>query len=183
LDQHFSNPVPRQKKGRRKIMAQHKRAARTQGTTRKKVASSSRRRTARRTGSRRRQSLMNSGMLAVRSGVSGDVNAMQDEIRSIAGDLQDRLARLNKISRKGAAHAGEGVQDFIADTLSSLTGRAVSRLTSRVQDRASDLTDEAARVGNKAIRRVTREVDKRPLLTLAIAAGVGYLAGMAMNRD
>jgi ElaB/YqjD/DUF883 family membrane-anchored ribosome-binding protein len=164
-------------------MAQQKKAARTQGSTRKKVASSNRRRTARRARARRPQSLMNSGMLAVRSGVSGDVSAMQAEIRNLAGDLQDRLARLNGISRKGAAHAGEGVQDFIADTLNSLTGRAVSRLTSRVQDRASDLTDEAARMGNKAIRRVTREVDRRPLLTLAIAAGVGYLAGMAMKRD
>jgi ElaB/YqjD/DUF883 family membrane-anchored ribosome-binding protein len=165
-------------------MAQQKKAVRAQNATRKKVGSSNRRRTARRARSRSRpQSLMNSGMLAVRSGVSGDVNAMQAEIRNIAGDLQDRLARLNAISHKGAAHAGEGMQDFIADTLNSLTGRAVSRLTSRVQDRASDLTDEAARMGNKALRRVTREVDKRPLLTLAIAAGVGYLAGMAMKRD
>lgn len=165
-------------------MAQQKKAVRVQNATRKKAGSSNRRRTARRARSRSRpQSLMNSGMLAVRSGVSGDVNAMQAEIRNIAGDLQDRLARLNSISRKGAAHAGEGVQDFIADTLDSLTSRAVSQLTSRVQDRASDLTDEAARMGNKALRRVTREVDKRPLLTLAIAAGVGYLAGMAMKRD
>ena len=39
-------------------------------------------------------------------------------------------------------------------------------------------------MSNKAIKRVSREIDRRPLLTLAIAAGVGYLAGMAMqNRD
>ena len=38
-------------------------------------------------------------------------------------------------------------------------------------------------MSNKAIKRVSREIDRRPLLTLAIAAGVGYLAGMAMRRQ
>jgi ElaB/YqjD/DUF883 family membrane-anchored ribosome-binding protein len=161
-------------------MAQHKR---TQSATRKKTASSSRRRMARRTGSRRRsRSLINGGLLAVRSGVSGDVNAMQAEIRHLAGDLQDRLNRLNAISRQGANHASEGVQGFIADTLDSLTSRAVSQFAEPIQERFNDLTDEATRVSNKAIRRVSREIDRRPLLTLAIAAGVGYLAGMAMQH-
>jgi ElaB/YqjD/DUF883 family membrane-anchored ribosome-binding protein len=167
-------------------MAQHKRAARTSTTTRKKAASTGRRRrrAGRRASSRRRQqSFLNSGLLAVRSGVSGDVSAMQAEIRNLAADLQDRLARLNGISRSGTAHASEGVQDFIAHTLDSIAGKAVSKLTSRVQDRASELTDEATRMSNKAIKRVSREIDRRPLLTLAIAAGVGYLAGMAMRRQ
>ena len=165
-------------------MAQQKRAVRAQNATRKKAGSSNRRRTARRARSRSRpQSLMNTGMLAVRSGVSGDVNAMQAEIRHLAGDLQDRLNRLNAISRKGASHASGSVQDFIAETLDTLTSRAVSQLAEPIQEKFGDLTDEATRMSNKALKRVTREVDKRPLLTLAIAAGVGYLAGMAMKRD
>ena len=73
--------------------------------------------------------------------------------------------------------------DFIAHTLDSLAGKAVSKLTNRVQEGASDLTNEATRMSNKAIKRVSREIDRRPLLTLAIAAGVGYLAGMAMRRQ
>ncbi len=166
-------------------MAQHKRGARSATTTRKKAVSTGRRRRAGRrpTSRRRRQSLLNSGLLAVRSGVSGDVSAMQAEIRNLASDLQDRLARLNGISRSGTAHASEGVQDFIAHTLDSLAGKAVSKLTNRVQEGASDLTNEATRMSNKAIKRVSREIDRRPLLTLAIAAGVGYLAGMAMRRQ
>ena len=165
-------------------MAQHRRAARTQSATRKKAAPSNRRRKTRRTGSRRRsQSLINGGLLAVRSGVSGDVNAMQAEIRHLAGDLQDRMARLNSISRKGASHASGSVQDFIAETIDSLTSRAVSQLAEPIQEKFGDLTDEATRMSNKAIKRVSREIDRRPLLTLAIAAGVGYLAGMAMRRE
>jgi ElaB/YqjD/DUF883 family membrane-anchored ribosome-binding protein len=164
-------------------MAQQKRTAKTQTATRKKAASSQRRRVTRRSSSRRSQSLINSGMIAVRNGMSGDVKAMQTEIRSLAGDLQDRLARLNGISRQGAAHAGEGVQDFIADTLDQLTSKAVQHFAEPMQERVSELTDGAARMGNKAIKRVSREIDRRPLLTLAIAAGVGYLAGMATRRD
>ena len=127
---------------------------------------------------------MKGGLLAVRNGMSGDVNAMQAEIRHLASDLQDRLARLNTISRKGAAMPATGVQDFIADTLDSSTSSAVSQLTERIQEKVGDFTDEATRMSNKAIKRVSREIDRRPLLTLAIAAGVGYLAGMAMqNRE
>jgi ElaB/YqjD/DUF883 family membrane-anchored ribosome-binding protein len=168
-------------------MAQHKRANRasTSTTGRKRATSTSRRRRmTRRARARRPQSLMKGGLLAVRDGMSGDVTAMQDEVRHLASDLQDRLNRLNRISRQGASHASEGVQHFIADTLDSLTSKAVSDLTSGVQERVTDLTDEATRMSNKAIRRVSREIDRRPLLTLAIAAGVGYLAGMAMqHRD
>ena len=35
---------------------------------------------------------------------------------------------------------------------------------------------------NEALRRVEEEVEQRPLLTLAIAAGIGFLAGMAGRR-
>jgi ElaB/YqjD/DUF883 family membrane-anchored ribosome-binding protein len=165
-------------------MAQHKRTTRTSASARKKTASTNRRRAARRTRARRPQSFVGGGLMAVRNGMSGDVGAMQTEIRHLASDLQDRLNRLNSISRRGATHASEGVQNFIADTLDNLTGKAVSQLTDGVQERVSDFTDEATRVSNKAIKRVSREIDRRPLLTLAIAAGVGYLAGMAMqHRD
>jgi ElaB/YqjD/DUF883 family membrane-anchored ribosome-binding protein len=136
----------------------------------------------RRARARRPQSLIRGGLVAARNGMSGDVSAMQADIRHLAGDLQDRLNRLNAISRQGASHASEGVQDFIADTLDNLASKAVSQLTGGVQERVTDFTDEATRMSNKAIKRVSREIDRRPLLTLAIAAGVGYLAGMAMQH-
>jgi ElaB/YqjD/DUF883 family membrane-anchored ribosome-binding protein len=34
-----------------------------------------------------------------------------------------------------------------------------------------------------AIRRIENEVGQRPLLTLAIAAGIGFLAGIAGRRS
>ena len=68
-------------------MAQHKRSTRPSTPMRKKAASANRRRIMRSAGSRRRpQSLINGGLLAVRNGVSGDVNAMQAEIRKLLAE-------------------------------------------------------------------------------------------------
>jgi ElaB/YqjD/DUF883 family membrane-anchored ribosome-binding protein len=41
---------------------------------------------------------------------------------------------------------------------------------------------EAMVLSSDAIRRIEDEVNQRPLLTLAIAAGIGFLAGMAGRR-
>lgn len=163
-------------------MAQRKRAAAHTGASARKKAATSRRR--RKSARRRngRSSFLDGSYVAVRKGVSTDVSQMQAEIRSLANDLQDRLNRLNAISQQGASHASAGLQDFISNTLDRVTSDAMSGFTHRVQDGASDLTHEATRMGGKALKRVGKEIDKRPLLTLAIAAGIGFLAGMA-RRD
>jgi ElaB/YqjD/DUF883 family membrane-anchored ribosome-binding protein len=36
-----------------------------------------------------------------------------------------------------------------------------------------------AKVGNDALERVASEVERRPLVTLAVAIGIGILIGMA----
>ena len=47
---------------------------------------------------------------------------------------------------------------------------------------ASSVSDEASRLSGDAIKRIEDEIGQRPLLTLAIAAGIGFLAGMAGRR-
>jgi hypothetical protein len=50
----------------------------------------------------------------------------------------------------------------------------------REEIRTRKLTsDEAAKLGNDALRRLSNEVEHRPLITLAIAVGVGILVGLA----
>jgi ElaB/YqjD/DUF883 family membrane-anchored ribosome-binding protein len=41
---------------------------------------------------------------------------------------------------------------------------------------------DAFQFGSDTIKRIADEAEHRPLLTLAIAAGVGYLAGLAGRR-
>ena len=53
---------------------------------------------------------------------------------------------------------------------------------SAVSDQAGKMGNEAAKLGNDALRRLSREVEHRPLVTLAVAVGVGILIGVASRR-
>ena len=53
---------------------------------------------------------------------------------------------------------------------------------SRGYDEAARLGNEAARFGNTALRRLSNEVEERPLVMLAVAIGVGILVGIATQR-
>jgi hypothetical protein len=41
------------------------------------------------------------------------------------------------------------------------------------------MSDEAAKLSNDALHRLSYEVEHRPLVTLAVAVGVGILVGLA----
>jgi len=49
-------------------------------------------------------------------------------------------------------------------------------------DEAVRIGNEAAELGNEALRRIAREVERRPLVILAVAIGVGILVGLAGRR-
>jgi ElaB/YqjD/DUF883 family membrane-anchored ribosome-binding protein len=111
--------------------------------------------------------------------VAGDVAAMRSEIADMIASLDQRIERLNRLTKRGAAHAAEGANDIVLGALSDLTGR----VTGRAESGVFAASDEVAKFGNQAIDRVVREIDKRPLLTLAIAAGIGFIAGLARRPE
>ena len=79
------------------------------------------------------------------------------------------------MSKRGASHAADEAREFVSDTL--------SEAADKLRDSAQVASDEAARFGTDALRRIEEEIEQRPLLTLAIAAGIGFLAGMAGRRQ
>jgi ElaB/YqjD/DUF883 family membrane-anchored ribosome-binding protein len=101
---------------------------------------------------------------------ASDIAAIEREIGQLMRDLETRVGRLNELTRKSAHDAG----DYVTDTLSDAAGR--------IRNGAHHMTDEAARMGSDAVQRLEDEIGQRPLLTLAIAAGIGFLAGMAGRR-
>jgi ElaB/YqjD/DUF883 family membrane-anchored ribosome-binding protein len=105
---------------------------------------------------------------------SDDITDIEREISLLMRDLESRIGRLNTLTRNGASHAASEAGDFVSET--------VGNATDALRNGANALGDEAARYGNDALRRVEEEVEQRPLLTLAIAAGIGFLAGMAGRR-
>jgi ElaB/YqjD/DUF883 family membrane-anchored ribosome-binding protein len=51
-----------------------------------------------------------------------------------------------------------------------------------MRDEAAKIGSEAAKLSNDALRRLSDEVEHRPLVTLAVAVGVGILVGLASHR-
>lgn len=108
-------------------------------------------------------------------------SAAADEIAAIEelmSDLEKRLRRISGTARREASGASSEVGDFVSE--------ALDRIMSRVRESAAGVTqtvaDEASRVGSDAFKKLTDKVEHHPLIMLAVAAGVGYLAGMANRR-
>ncbi len=111
---------------------------------------------------------------AAKSAAAEEIAAIED----LMSDLEKRLRRLSGTARSEASGASSDVRDFVGETL--------ERIMSRVRESASDVTtsvaDEATRIGGDAFKKLTDEIEHHPLMMLAVAAGVGYLVGLASRR-
>ncbi len=128
---------------------------------------------------RRRKTAISRARGIMREAVADDVAAMRAEIDDMIASLEAKIDRLNRISKQSAAHAAEGATDVMHKAISGLTGQ----MTGRMQDSARTASDEVARFGNQALKRIATEIDHRPFLTLAIAAGIGFIAGLVRPRE
>jgi len=99
-------------------------------------------------------------------------------IEDLMNDLEKRLRRLSETTRTETAGASSDIRDFVSEALGAIM--------KRVRDSASDVTEtvaeEATRYGTDAIKKLTGEVEHRPIVMLGIAAGIGFLLGMANRR-
>jgi hypothetical protein len=51
-----------------------------------------------------------------------------------------------------------------------------------VSDEAAKIGSETAKLGSGLLRRLSKEVEHRPIVTLAVAVGVGILVGLTRGR-
>jgi ElaB/YqjD/DUF883 family membrane-anchored ribosome-binding protein len=111
---------------------------------------------------------------AAKSAAAEEIAAIED----LMGDLEKRLRRLASTARREGAGASGEVGDFVTE--------ALDRIMARVRESASGVSqsvaDEASRIGSDTFKKLTDEVEHRPLLMLAVAAGIGFLAGLANRR-
>lgn len=128
---------------------------------------------------RRRKTPASHARGIMREAVADDVTAMRAEIDDMIASLEAKIDRLNRISKQGAAHAVEGANDVMLNAISGLT----SQVRGRMQNTASTASDEMAKLGNQTLKRIATEIDHRPFLTLAIAAGIGFIAGLVRPRE
>jgi ElaB/YqjD/DUF883 family membrane-anchored ribosome-binding protein len=96
-------------------------------------------------------------------------------IETLISDLETRLRKLNGKAREHAVGTSSDINDFV--------GQALAGIMERVRDSSENLTEDvvhrAGKAGTDAFKRITREIEHRPLLILAIAAGLGFALGMA----
>jgi len=100
-------------------------------------------------------------------------------------DLQQGLAQLAAYVATNAREVGSAVPerlsaavpDGLTDRLSDLSQRVGTTL----RHNARSVGSEAARMSSGALNRLEDELTHRPLLVIAIAAGIGFLLG-ALNR-
>lgn len=99
-------------------------------------------------------------------------------IEDLMGDLEKRLRRLSETGRRETAGASNDIRDFVSDALGSI----MKRVRESTANATESVADEATRYGTDAIKKLTDGVEHRPLIMLGIAAGVGFLLGLANRR-
>jgi ElaB/YqjD/DUF883 family membrane-anchored ribosome-binding protein len=106
-------------------------------------------------------------------GQSGCSRAMLPIVRDIERRLRSLEQQLELVGDRtpgSTAEIAERVGATIAPVLSSIADRFRG---------AHSMGDEAAKLGNDVLRRLSNEIEHRPLVTLAVAVGVGILVGLA----
>ena len=112
-------------------------------------------------------------------------SAFAPSISAIEGRLRALESELERVGRKAGRRASATVSaagDNIGDAIASAVTEIVDRFRSGRRfagNEAVRFGNEAAKFGNDALERVATEVEHRPLITLAVAVGVGILIGMA----
>ena len=113
------------------------------------------------------------------SAIAGHLRAIEKELASM-GKSAGRRASANAIA------GGNQVADVIGPILTEIVDR-FRRGQSVAVDGAASFGNDAIKTGvrfsNNALQRIATETKHRPLLTIAVAVGVGLLIGIAGRRN
>ncbi|HSP50291.1 MAG TPA: hypothetical protein VLN61_08925 [Pseudolabrys sp.] len=109
--------------------------------------------------------------------MSTKVASTAEEIASIQelmSDLERRLHRLSGATKREFSGASGEINDFVNDALAGI----MDRVREGAHSVSHSAADKATHIGSDVFKKITDEVEQRPLTMLAIATGVGFLFGM-----
>jgi ElaB/YqjD/DUF883 family membrane-anchored ribosome-binding protein len=115
------------------------------------------------------------------------ISAIAGHLRAIEKELGGMGKSAGRRASSSASAAGNQIADVIGPILSEIVDR-FRRGQSLAVDEATSFGNEAvktgARLGNeRSAARIASEAKHRPLVTLAVAIGVGVLIGIAGRRE
>src|ERR1700716_4205551 len=120
-------------------------------------------------------------MMFGRSGYSRAISADIGEIERRLRALERNLERFGGRTSARAAQTADRVGETVATALTSMA--------ERFRNHAGSMSNEAARCGGEGAKHGTdplpplpSEVERHPLVTLAVAVGGGVLVGLASSR-
>jgi ElaB/YqjD/DUF883 family membrane-anchored ribosome-binding protein len=107
------------------------------------------------------------------------------DLDRLLDDVERRLSRFSDMLPASASSKTDRLGETIASALNDIADRFSSRARSVSKDAGrmgERFTADAMEFGDHALRKVAREVEQRPLVTLAIAIGIGALAAGLLAR-
>lgn len=113
------------------------------------------------------------GQFLGRRAILSDLDTIERRLRALERDFQHFGGRIPARAAEFPSRVGDAVA-------AALTGLADRFRESR--DDVGKLGPEAIRLGHDALRRVSHEIERRPLVTLGVALGVGILLGLLSAR-
>ena len=115
-------------------------------------------------------------------GQARNSHALSASVREMDRRLRSMEQGLGRVGTRAVSRAN-GTADHVTDTVSSVLASLADRYRGlSLGDEAVRFGGDAAKFGNDALHRLSKEVEHRPLVTLAIAAGVGLLLGLVVHR-
>jgi ElaB/YqjD/DUF883 family membrane-anchored ribosome-binding protein len=106
------------------------------------------------------------------------------DLERLLNQVEERLTRLRRGAARTSAVAPRAV-DRVGDSIAAALTDIAERLRGGARTagaEASQFGDDALKLGNEALRTLTKEVEHRPLVTLAVAFGVGMIAAGLLAR-
>ncbi len=96
-------------------------------------------------------------------------------IQDLMSDLEKRLHRLSGAAKREASGASGEINEFVNDALAGI----MERVREGAQSVSQTVSDKATHLSSDAFKKITDEIEQRPLTMLAIATGIGFLFGMS----
>jgi ElaB/YqjD/DUF883 family membrane-anchored ribosome-binding protein len=100
-------------------------------------------------------------------------------VEELMQDLETRLRRLNAKAKTDVDGGADEIGDFVSETL--------ARIAAQVRDTADTATDALANRATEAstdiVKKIWEEMERRPMMTLALAAVAGYLFGLISKQQ